>query len=139
MKTLLSTTFIALIFTMHALAPSVAYAQNQQPVRSFFNVVPCGNEQGEAAAKSCDFQDFLTMIRNIIRAIIILSIPATMIVLTWIGVVLLTAQGDVGKITRSKIMAKKVIWGFIIVLSAWLVVEAIFVSLTGKSFNELLK
>src|SRR3989344_5707123 len=87
------------------------------------SVVPCGNESGPSAATSCDLADFVLMIKNIINVLVLFSIPVTMIVLTWVGIMLLTARGSQEKITKAKGMAGKVLTGFIIILFAWFVVN----------------
>ncbi|MDQ3014561.1 MAG: hypothetical protein M3Q73_01710 [bacterium] len=97
------------------------------------------SEPSKTTNDTCNFGHLIQMIQNIIRAIIILSIPATMIVLTWVGVVLLTAVGNVSKIQYAKGVAWKVIIGFITILLAWLLVEAIYIAITGQGFNDFLK
>ncbi|MBX4198285.1 pilin [Candidatus Parcubacteria bacterium] len=115
-----------------------------------FNIIPCGfnnaaepsdfvSDEATTDSTECDFADFITLIKNVINLLIVLSIPAVMIVLTWVGIILLTAQGDSGKITQAKSTAQSVVWGFVIILSAWLVVHTIFIVLTGQSFNDFLK
>jgi hypothetical protein len=128
-----SITVIAIIGILSV--PALLSAATTSP----FNVVPCGNETGPEAATSCDFEDFIVLIKNIINVLIVLAIPATMIVFTWVGIMLLTAQGDSDKITRARGILQKVVTGFIIILLAWLVVHTLFLVITGKTFNDFLK
>lgn len=163
MKKLIALLFGFLVLVTAGATPHLARAVDT----SFFNIIPCDAVQSprvekqiaDAIARSpdldpkkvreayisdngipeCNFATFVKMIQNIIRAIIILSIPATMIVLTWVGVVLLTSVGNVSKIQYAKGVAWKVIFGFITILLAWLLVEAIYIAITGKGFNEFFK
>jgi hypothetical protein len=142
-KLLVVSASVSLLFIQLVL-PLIVLADTSN---NFLNIVPCGNtydEQGRErnpndVANECGLDDFVIMVRNIINAIIIIAIPVTMIVITWIGILLLTAQGDSGKITRAKETLWKVVIGFIVILSAWLVVQIVFMSITGKNFIDFFK
>lgn len=163
MKKLTAILFGLFILFTASVTPHLARAVET----SFFNIIPCDAVQSDRVEKQiadaiknapeldpkkvreayirdngipeCNFATFIKMIQNIIRAIIILAIPTTMIVLTWVGVVLLTSVGNVSKIQYAKGVAWKVIFGFITVLLAWLLVEAIYIAITGQGFNEFFK
>ncbi len=89
--------------------------------------------------KTCDFPAFITLIKNVINSIIVLSIPIVTIALTWVGILLLTAQGNPGKITQAKQIAKSVIIGFVFILTAWLIVHTLVSVLLDDAFNLFLK
>src|SRR5437868_2392441 len=129
------TLFILFQIALPLMTVNAQATQPQQP-KNFLNVVPCGNGRTADAAKECNLAYFVTMIQNIINVLVILSFPATMIVLTWVGILLLTSAGNENKITQAKTIAYRVIIGFIVILTAWLVVQIIFMAITGKNFND---
>jgi hypothetical protein len=132
-KTILINIGIAVLL-MAIVLPAITHAQN------IFNVVPCGNESDpQIAARSCTLSHLFQLINNVIKVLVILSFPATMIAWTWVGILLLTSGGDSGRITRAKGIAIKVLWGFIIILSAWLLVYTILNALVDPRYNLLKK
>ncbi len=134
-KGIITTLSIAILLAQLAM-PFLALAAE---TTNFLNIVPCGQSSDPNIATNCGLDHFIIVIRNIINALIILAIPMTMIVLTWIGIILLTAQGDSGKITRAKATLWKVVVGFIILVTAWLVVQALYLAITGVNFNTFFK
>ncbi|MDQ3076665.1 MAG: pilin [bacterium] len=115
------------------------------PVESHaFRIVPCDGvdttyEGGGTFGEECGLDDFIILIKNVINSIIVLSIPIVTIALTWVGILLLTAQGNVGKITQAKQIAKSVIIGFVFILTAWLIVYTLVSVLLDDAFNLFLK
>jgi hypothetical protein len=107
------------------------------------NLVPCGKSPSttdtsaghKAAEHECTFKDFITLIKNVMTALIILSMPIATIAFIAIGYMYLTAQGDVGKRTRAKAIAKNVIVGFIFVIAAFGLVGFIAGAILRPEFN----
>jgi hypothetical protein len=138
MRKILSTTLsigiLALIVSVSVVSAQVS-TPTPSPSNNAFNVVPCGG----SGQPECNLALFVVMIGNIINVIIALSIPATMLVFAWLGVLLLISQGDISKINRAKGIAWNVMVGFIVILSAWLLVNVLYLAVTGKGFNDYFK
>jgi hypothetical protein len=111
-----------------------------------FTLIPCGNSKDAsgktqdpiAISNDCDFNDFIKLGQNVMNALIFISIPIATIAFTYVGIVLLTAQGNTGKIQKAKDVAWNVGIGFIFVLFAWLIVNT-FMALVNKDFNRFIK
>lgn len=118
-------------------------------VVSAADLVPCGKEDGtvmvngvavtKAAGDQCDFRMFVELVERVINYIMIISIPVTAIAFAWIGIILMTAQGNVTKIREAKEVAWKVLVGFIIILVAWVLVYTIANTLLEDGYNFFLK
>ncbi len=122
---------IALVMISMPLVPSVSYA---------LEIVPCGNEpDAVTAAKSCNFDKLILLAQRVMDFMIFISIPIATIIFTYVGVLILTSQGNTGTITKAKGIAWNVLIGFIVILSAWLLVRTILVILLDESFNMFLK
>lgn len=99
----------------------------QQP--SFWSVdtglLPeCGYSLSDQG-RSCGFNDFIVLINNIIKYIIVLIIPIMAIVFAYAGFLFLTSGGDSAKRTKAKKAMTSAIIGIVIILSAWLIVRTI--------------
>lgn len=81
-------------------------------------IIPCDGVD-------CGLTDLVILIKNVINAIIIIAIPFMTIILTWVGVLILTAQGNVSRIERAKKIAMNTAIGFVFILTAWLIVHTI--------------
>lgn len=83
-------------------------------------IIPCGQN-----GPDCDFNDLLELGQNILRLLVVLSIPAAVIAFSYAGFLFLTAGGNSGQISRAKGVFWNVLIGFIVILSAWLIVFTI--------------
>ncbi len=88
---------------------------------------------------ACTLPAFVKLITNVINVLFILSVPITMIALTWVGILLLTAQGNTGKVTQAKEILWKVMIGFIFILSAWIIIHTIATVFLQDAYNRYVK
>ncbi len=102
-------------------------------------LIPCTAGYDPQDANSCGLPQLITLIKNIITALFVISIPIATIAFVYIGFTLLFSQGNVGKIQEAKRIAMMVLIGFIFILSAWLIVYTITSILLDPSFNIFLK
>jgi hypothetical protein len=109
-----------------------------QNVNTVGGIVPCTKPYSPDDPESCGLGKFIQLIQNIINALFLISVPLATIAFVYIGFTLLTAQGNVTKRNDAKRVAKSVIVGFVIILSAWLVVYTITHALLDPSFNSFL-
>jgi hypothetical protein len=109
---LTSLALIALFF----LVPHFASAQS-------FDLVVCGSkEQGY----QCTFADLMTMVRNLINALVALSTLLATIAFAWMGFLLVTSGGNESKKNEAKAIGKKVLTGYLWILAAWVLVATLF-------------
>lgn len=91
-------------------------------------VPPCvSNETG------CGFNDFLILAQTIMNFIRDLSITVAVIMFTWAGVLYLTAAGAQDQIKKAHKIFTNVLIGFIVIISAWLVINTIANALLNKN------
>ncbi len=79
---------------------------------------------------NCGINDFFRMIDNVIKELLKIGIAFIAIVISYAGWTYMTANGDSGKIKQANGMFTKAAIGFVIALSAFLIVK-LLVSLTG--------
>ena len=84
-------------------------------------IVPCGNP----GQPDCDFNQLLKLGNNVIRFCIITGTSVFSIMFMYAGFEYLTAMGDTGKISKAHTYFWNAIIGFVIMLSAWLLVDFI--------------
>ncbi len=85
----------------------------------------------------CDFEDFIQLIRNVIRFIVLyLTLPALVLAIAWAGFLILTSGGNAGKRTEAKDVLLKVVMGLIFMIGAWFIVEMIYSGLGYGGFLQ---
>ena len=86
---------------------------------------------------ACDFEDFLQLLRNVIRFIAMyLTAPAIVIAITYVGFLLMVSGADTGKRKEAKDVFLKVILGLVAIIGAWLIIETIYTSLGYGGFLQ---
>ena len=74
----------------------------------------------------CGYADLITMANNIISFLVIdISVPIATISFVYAGFLYITSGGNEGQVSKAHEIFKKVIIGFIIAASAWLLVHMI--------------
>ncbi|MFA5838388.1 MAG: pilin [Candidatus Paceibacterota bacterium] len=93
-------------------------------------LVPCG---GGGAEPACDFNQFIVMAQTIINFILGLSVTVAVIMFTYAGILYLTASGAQDQIKKAHKIFTNVLIGFIVIISAWLVINTIANALLDKT------
>jgi len=107
--------------------PAVVFAQG---------LVPCDG----TATNPCGFDQFITLIQNIINFLTFnVAVPLVAIAFAWAGIIMLSAGGDTGKITQAKEIFGSVLIGFLITLSAWLIVSTLLGVLLGGNVASFVR
>ena len=91
-------------------------------------LVPCGtltDADSGKIANPCKFSDFLILANRIINLAILISAALAAIAFAYAGFLYTTAAGSMEQIKKAHEVFKNVAIGFIIVLSAWLIVYTI--------------
>jgi len=99
-------------------------------------IVPCGrsDQAKDEANKSCNFGHVIIGIQNLINYGVVISVPLAAVAFTFAGFLYVTAAGDTAKIASAHKIFKNVLIGFIIVLSAWLIVFTLTSALLRSNF-----
>ena len=93
----------------------------------------------DGVATKCDFNAFITLIKNGVHDLVLFSTLAVVALLCYAGFLWLTSQGDVGKHKQAIGMLKNIIWGYVWILAAWLIVYTIANALLKDDFLFLIK
>lgn len=75
--------------------------------------------------KECNFAAFTTMINKLITFLIQIAAVFAACMFAWAGWLMLSSQGNEGKITEAKKIIYQTIVGFLIILLAWLIVNVL--------------
>ena len=120
--------FIVSIF--FSVSPFVAIAQAP--------LVPCGTETTPdgKVANPCGWDGILELVSNVANYLILLGAALSAIAFAWAGFLMMTAAGEMSKIEHAKSIFTKVLIGFLIMLSAWLIVHALNAGLIDNEFSE---
>ncbi len=119
--------FLAVSFPLASRAAD--YVGSDNPKDKDFQLVPCNGV-------NCDFNALMKLVNRVISFILYVSIPLAAISFSYAGYLYLSAAGDTGKIESAHEIFKKVLIGFIFILSAWLIVYAITNSLLDSDFKN---
>ena len=103
------------------LVPLLASAQG--------GIVPCTN--------NCGFEELITLIQRVIDFIIVTGTSVAALLFAWAGWLYMSARGDTGQIGKAHNVFTTVFWGYVIILSAWLVVRTILDALLKSGFSFL--
>ena len=118
-------TFFFVVFTSFLfLAPSLfVFAQG--------GLVPCDGS-------NCDFNALITLVQNIINFLLLVAAPIAAIMFAWAGFLYLSARGNSGQISKAHDIFWNVLWGLVIALAAWLIINTITNALLKNSGASLL-
>ncbi len=104
-------------------------------------LVPCGAKTQDLFAKGVDFSavecticHLGTLTQNIINYFIVLAIPISVFLFAWAGVLYFTSGGNPTQVSKAKSVFKNVLIGFIVAVSAWLIVQVLLNSILNESF-----
>jgi hypothetical protein len=103
--------------------PLVTFAQGGIPEK----LVPCNGVD-------CTVCDLAQLAQNILNGAIFLSVFLSALLFAYAGWLYLTNEA-IGEQQKAKSLFKDVVIGLIIILSAWLIVNAIITTLAGTDFR----
>jgi len=87
----------------------------------------------------CGIPAFVQLLKNIINYLTIIVIPLAIGVTIWGGIVMMTAGGSEERARKGKSIIKTAIIGIAIALGAWLIINSIFLALTGTGVQEAIQ
>jgi len=85
----------------------------------------------------CEFGHLITLVKNLINAMIIFSTFFAVAAFAYAGILLLTSGGNEGAKTKAKEIFTKVLYGYLWILGAWLLVYTITSVLLTDGFSLL--
>lgn len=113
-------------------APGSDHAGGEAP--SWYNgIVPECDGSVTDKSGGCGYQQFLTLISNVIQFLLYIAVPIAAISFFFAGFLYLTAAGNTGKIEEAHQIFWSALIGIIIMLSAWLLVNTIIKGLISVS------
>lgn len=104
------------------------------PTIKFNGIVPvCNvgsiNENTGDYDNNCDFNDLMALINKFINFILVtLATPLFALIIIYVGIMYLTAGGSENKVSSAKKIMQNAILGYILALSAWIIVKTILIT-----------
>ncbi len=89
------------------------------------------------AAKRCGLEAFITLIKNGITDLVLLSTLVGVAAFMWAGFRLLTSGGSESARTDAKEMFRKIVLGYLLVVGAWVIVYTITSTLLYSNFSVI--
>lgn len=96
-----------------------------------FDLIVC---DGTKAGGECTFSSLITLFQNGVTALVKIATMVTAIALIVMGVKLLTSGGDVNARKDVQKRGKMILIGYVVILSAWLIVYYILKALVGPDY-----
>lgn len=93
---------------------------------------------GDLFTPACGFEKLIGVARNITNFAMLIAAPLAAIAFMWAGIMYFTAMGNEGQIKKAHQVFTSVLIGFIIVLSAWLLVKVILNTLAKPDISNIL-
>lgn len=119
---------LPILMILFLLLPIFSFAQGTPPST---RIVPCDGPD-------CGFDDLMQLLNNIIKYIILISVPIAACVIAYAGFIIMTS-GVSDRISEAKRMIQKVVIGFVFVLGAWIIVNTILFALLKPEFKDLIQ
>lgn len=103
-------------------------------------LVPCGNQDNPSAATDCDFNDFITLVQNVMNFLLfVVAIPIAAISFAWAGWLYMSAGGNETNVKKAHDIFFSVVVGLALALAAWLIIYSLVNGLgVGKNFSQFL-
>jgi hypothetical protein len=117
--------FISVSLLALVVIPVFVRAADEQPLVSG----DCGVLVNGVVNRECDYTDLMKLVDRVIGWIIMVSVPVAAGIFAWAGFKYMTT-GVSDQKSAAKAMLWKVFWGFVFILSAYLIVETILKALT---------
>jgi hypothetical protein len=142
-----SSLVLSLLLSSCLFLPSLSSAQglgSSNPTQTSFQIVVCNGPALPASIPTpkgyvpCDFKGAMIQVQRLIDIAMVLGVLAAIGLFIYAGFLYMT--GSQGNIDHAKSIFPKVLWGFIIMLTAWFIVYQILSWLTGSGsgFAKLL-
>lgn len=88
--------------------------------------------------EQCSFNHVIILIQNILEFLIMISLPISAIMFAYAGWLYMSAQGSESQVSKAHSVFKNVTIGFILILSAWVIVWTVSSALLDDIFLQFL-
>lgn len=114
-------------------APIILAQGDEDPNDSYASggLVPCSG----VGEDKCGYDDFILLINDLINWLIIVATGIATLLFVYAGVLYLTAGGSEGQVKKANSIFTKVAIGFLLILTAYLIVNAIVSVLVTDEFS----
>ncbi len=100
-------------------------------------LVTCNRGYHVGDTSSCGPCEFFRTIQRIINFLILVSVLLASIMFTYAGFLYLTSSTNPGNISKAKGIFWNVLFGFVAVLGAWIVINTVLNTLAGRSLADV--
>jgi len=121
---------LAFLLYFGLVAPVTMFAAAPTPTPGAGGLIPC-------AGPDCHFSDMLVFANTVIGWLLRIAIPVTAALFSYAGFLYLTSGGNPGKKSAANKVFQSVFWGFIMALSAWILVNFLTNFFLDKDVNEV--
>lgn len=128
--TLVSSGIVFVLFFL-VTAPLVGFAATTTPTPGADGLIPC-------AGPDCNFGHVIQFANTIITWLLRIAIPVTAALFSYAGFLYLTSEGNPGKKAQANKVFQSVFWGFIMALSAWILVNFLTNFFLNKDADEVI-
>ncbi len=105
------------------------------------DLVICGVTPGEgvnsAYVHECGFADLIHLIKNLITDLVLIATLLAVVAFCYAGFLLLTSNGNKSALDKAKDILGKVVTGYVVILSAWLIIYTITNVLLSSGYTLL--
>lgn len=119
-----------IILSWLLIGTAVQAADNNKPP-SLLQNIPCALDRENY--KDCTLCDFVKVLINGADIIMALSGAFAVLMFVYSGILMVTAYGNEGKITKGKDVLRATIFGLLIVIFAWTIISITLFSLYGTN------
>ncbi len=99
--------------------------------------VPLNCDPALAPSKNgCGIIHFMLFLRGLVGTLTKIVIPLAAAVIVAGGIVIMTAGGSQERVGKGKAIITAAVWGVAIALGSWLIINSIYLALTGRGAEE---
>lgn len=110
-------------------APAPPAPEKEKGIVPRCNVGPIDQATGNYI-NACDFNYFMRLINNIIKFLLfVIATPLVALIIVYVAYLFLSAGGSAGQTEKAKHILFNVVIGYVIALSAWLIINTIMTTL----------
>ncbi|MEK7106895.1 MAG: hypothetical protein AAB899_01775, partial [Patescibacteria group bacterium] len=121
--------------TVAVMAPTLAFAAWTDPIVRCGGVLPVAAGEGRVAQPACTVCDIAKTAQNLLNTAIYIAVFLSAGLFAWAGIIYVTNIANHGEITRAKTIFANVIFGLVIILASWLVIDTLMKVLVSENVN----
>ncbi len=127
MRSICAALLFSVLTSVFLLTPAVTHAQGFPSFTG--HIVPCGQscvtDDDQRGIRECETCHLVVMVQRILTFLVFLGGVISIFMFLWAGFTFLRATGNISVIKEAKEKFYNTLWGFIIVLAAWALVDVL--------------